>query len=505
MLTRTTNLAASQLLMNHVTATRTSVDDLQGQLASGRTSRTYAGIATASERHVGLEAKLTLYQRFTTINDRMDRNLTITEGVLDSTRSVANDVRFALIEFGKTIRTDPVEVRTMQEQAFKALQSLEALLNTEHEGRYLFAGTKARTQPVNLNLTTLEAFQQRYDGNAVTYPTTREAHLVSVELGHADTGDLVFDRQAGTITATTAGSLNRIPIGATLSVGGTGSNDARYTVVGNDGTELTIRSEKLALTEAAAAAALTGPDGLIFDATATGGLTLDAAAGTITAAIPGALSGLKPGAIFALSDAPTVANDGDYAVLANDGTTITIVQHTLQDETPAPPTATLAVQALYSGDTVSTTHRADQQHEFAVDLTAIDPTFEKLVRGFGLLAQGKIGTEGGLDRHPERVAEALYLINSAIERSVAGDPPFGPEARGNLEETAMTVGFQRVILSETNTRLATRIASLENEIAGTEAADPTETSLRLFDQMNVLETSLATMARVRQLSLANFL
>ena len=505
MLTRTTNLAASQLLMNHVTATRTSVDDLQGQLASGRTSRSYAGIAQASERHVGLEAKRMLFQRFTTINDRMDRHLAITGEVLDSTRSVANDVRFALIEFGKTVRTDPVEVRTMQEHAFKALQSLEALLNTKHEGRYLFAGTKVRTQPVSLNLTTLEAFQQRFDGNAVTYPTTREAHLVNVDLGHGDTGNLAFDRDASTITATTPGSLDRIPIGATLSVGGTGANDARYTVIGNDGTVLTVRSEKLAVTEAAPAATLTGPGNLTLDAAATGGLTLNAATGTIAAATPGALLGLEPGAIFSLAGTPTAANDGDYTVLANDGTTLTIVQHTLQDEGPAPPSATLAVQAFYSGDTVTTTHRADQQHDFAIDLNAIDPAFEKLVRGFSLLAQGGVGTEGGLDRHPERVAEALYLINSALERSVAGDPPFGPEARGNLEETDMTVGFQRVVLAETNKRLASRIASLEGEIAGTEAADPTETSLRLFDQMNVLEASLATMARVRQLSLVNFL
>ena len=309
-------------------------------------------------------------------------------------------------------------------------------------------------------------------------------------------------------------------------VGGTAANDDRFTITANTGTVLTVRSEKLAATEAAPAATLTGPDGAALDAAATGGLAIDAAAGTITAATSGALAGLEPGTVVTLGGAPTAAMAGgtailillyvwtsfviygvvaDYTVLANDGTTLSIAQHALADETPAPATSSLTIEPYYRGDTVASTHRADRRHDLTVDLTAVDPPFEKIVRALGHLAQGEVGTEGGLDRHPERVQEALYLINSALERSVSGAPPFGPEARGNLVETETDIGLQRVVLADTNERLASRIAFLEGEIGEIETADKTETSLRLFEGMNTLEASLTTIARIRQLSMTKFI
>ena len=502
---RVTNLASSNLLMAYLAETRHRVDDLQGRLASGFVSQDYAGIAESSNRLVGLESARTAMQRFVLNNERVDRQLAVVEDTLASFQDLSKDVRTALIDFSKTERSDAVDVRLMQEMAFKSLQSLEALLNTEYDGRYLYSGTKVRTPPADFGLTTLQDFQTAFEGNTVTYPTTRDAHLASVALGHADTGDLTFDRATSTITAAAAGTLARIPVGAVVSIGGTTSNDARYTVVANTGTVLTVAAEKLSTSEAAPAATLTAGDEQILDVTATGGLTIDADAGTIAAATAGSLASLEVGALFTLDGAPSAANDGTYRVVSNDGTTVTIAQHRLTDEAPAPSASTLTVASWYQGDTVDSVHRVDSQRTFDLDVNALHPAFEKVIRALSILAQGAHGTEGGLDQHPERVDQAIYLINSALDQAVGGTPPFGKEALGNLTDLQVEVGLERVLLADAKDRLQHRIASIDEETANIEAADPTETSVRLFDQVNALEVSLATISRIQQLSLHNFL
>lgn len=505
MLNRVTNLASSQLLMSHVTDTRARVDDLQAQLASGQAHATYASLGSDAERLLGLEAQRDVLSRFVENNDVLDRQYAVEENTLESFRTIADDLRFSLIEFAKTERDDESDIRLLQEQAFKALETVEALLSTENEGKYLYSGSQVRTAPVDLGLTTLADFQAQFDGNAVTYPTTREAHLFNIALDHADTGDLTFDQATGTIAAASAGVFSRIEEGTVITVAGTAGNNQRFTVTGNTGTVLTVKTEMLSVSEAALAATLTGPDDVVLDAVATGGLTIDAAAGTITAAETGSLEDLLPGTVVTLDGAPSASNNTSYTVLENDGTTLTIAEHVVTDETPAPATSTITVASYYQGDDVDSEHRADAQRTLTVDLNAMDPVFEKVIRALGILAQGDYGSEGGLDQNPERVEAALYLVNSAMERAVDGTPPYGTEAVGNLEDLTMEVGLSRSLLAESNERLENHIGLLETEIGNTESADSTEVSVLLLDQINTLETSLATIARVRQLSLADYL
>jgi len=152
----------------------------------------------------------------------------------------------------------------------------------------------------------------------------------------------------------------------------------------------------------------------------------DAATQTVTAANAGSLADIPVGGVFTVAGSP--GNDGSYTVLANDGDTITIETRQLTDETPAPATATLSAPPWYRGDTLARSHDVDDARSIDLDITAIDPAFEKAIRAMSLIAQGKFGAEGGLDQNSQRIDEAMYLLNSALNRVVSGAPPFGPEA-----------------------------------------------------------------------------
>lgn len=57
-----------------------------------------------------------------------------------------------------------------QQAAFRAMQTLQQYLNTEVDGRSLFAGSRCSgQQPVNIGAATLAEFQARWDGSAVVY------------------------------------------------------------------------------------------------------------------------------------------------------------------------------------------------------------------------------------------------------------------------------------------------------------------------------------------------
>jgi flagellin-like hook-associated protein FlgL len=513
---RIVDLASANQLMSYVQRTQQRLNTLQTQLSSGKTSQDYTGIARDSGRLIRSENARDLYQRFMTTNQTTDLRLKTVETTLGSVQTTVKDFRAAVLEFDRGATGDPERVAAVQDAAFKSLVSLQGLLNTESDGRYLLAGSKATTRPVDFGLTTLDAFQKTFDGAAVTVPTTREAHLAGVTLTHAVTGDLTFDRASGTITFANPAALAAIPDGATITFAETANNDGiSFTVIGRKSADptdlnapidrLVVQQEKLASTgivDDTANFALTTPEGGRLDHALTGNLTFDAVAGTIEASIPGSLAAIPVGSAFTVTG---TANDGTYTVKENNGNVITIAMHSLTDEAPAPETSELRIGSYYRGDTVTQTHRVDSERSVSLDLTAADPAFEKAIRAMKLIAQGRFGSEGGLDQNTDRIEQALALLDSALDRASPDVGPNGPEAASNLETIQREVGLHRALINDTNARLRGLIGALDNQVADVETVNPTEVATRLFDQANALEASLTTIARVRQLSLVKFL
>jgi flagellin-like hook-associated protein FlgL len=450
-MTRIATLATSQNLNSILADTQARVHDLQTQVATGKRSQTYAGIASDSRRLIDLEQRRKLLERYeqnnTLMKARIDATATAVSGIAETIRGFRQDL-MSVIGGGTVLSASKVD--DLQETAFRALQALEDYLNTNLDGRSLFAGSQVRTRPVDIAAKSLAEFQATWDGSKVIYPPTRAAQVgASGTLSNAITGDLSITQSVvpgpfDTITATNDDAFASLRPGATITISGSSTgNDGTYTVVSSDGD----RTITIAGT-------------LTFPSTATS-ITI-----SNTLNDPGVDAGGNP-----------VKDTGAAITIGN----------------------------WYRGDTLAQTHRLDDERSLTLDLDGLDPAFEKAIRALGIIAQGVTGQPGGLDAHQERIDQALFLLNDAIDGSAAGVPPFGSEQKGDLKDIESLIGYQQVMLSNSRTLHTQLAAALDDRIGGIENADPQQAIVQLLDATQSLEASYQAIARVRGLNLAQFL
>jgi flagellin-like hook-associated protein FlgL len=341
----------------------------------------------------------------------------------------------------------------------------------------------------------------------VTYPDpNKPADTLSL------TTTATFNRAAGTITH--GGTLNAIPAGSVFTVAGSASNNGSYTVSTNTGGVITIVQKRLT------------DEGTVgtpfFNFTNTGGNTFtftnNAAPTKDTIAGPaGTFSSLKAGMSVVLSGTTGATFNGTYTVdsVSTNGATITIRENlpaatatdaavTINFLAQTAP-GTLTSISYYDGDSISTTHRPDANRTMPVDIEANDPAFEKAIRAMQLIAQGAYGTEGGLDQNLTRVSQAVFLVTDASGERTLSPPPFGTELSGDLKSVRESLGYQERLLKSIQDSHNLSIGFLETNIASVENIDPTEAITRLLDDARALEASYKTLARIRELSLVNFI
>lgn len=243
----------------------------------------------------------------------------------------------------------------------------------------------------------------------------------------------------------------------------------------------------------------------------TGDLTFDSATDTITAATAGSLTNIPIGATITVAN--SAGNNGAYTVVSNDGTTITVAGtiagttvtvagDIAADETVA---ATLTSASYYSGDSVSQSHRVARDRSIDIDVTAINPAFEKVIRAVSIIAQGAFGTPGGLDQNSQRIEEALFLVNSGLDPAVPGTPPYGAEQTGNFDQVETDLAFKRVLISQTVEHQKNLISFFDTRTTDIEDVDQLDAVTRLLADQRVLEASFQALARISNLSLADFL
>jgi len=614
-MTRISSLASNTALINQLLRTQSRLLDLETQITSEKVSQDYKGIALNSQRLVNIENTRDSLSRFVDNNNQMDTRLKITDATLTGIRKIIDNFRKNLDIFQGGSTKDQLRVQTIQDDAFRSLKSLEDLLNTNIDGRFLFAGARVSTEPADFGLSTIAAFQTTYDGARVTVPTTRDGTLENFSFNKNATSGatnwLTFERDAAAngvsrVTATSA-EFSNVTVGATITISGTvsGTNDGTYTVaaVGGGGTTIDIKTEQLT-DEVSVPVTITyqDPNNVINSIEVNTTVTFNRDGDTITAATAGALTGIPAGAKITIAGAAagTPTNNGSFTVDTNTGTVITIKSKRFTNQGTAAlpfftftgggaanniryvdggaaadsivaPTdtfkdgsgnllaagalirvtgpgansgstftigsvsadgstvtlitsdsvtaadsqtdtltiresfGTVAADSYYNGDQVTLTHRVDSDRDFEFAINAANPAFEKAIRAMMLILQGKFQSEGGLDQNPERIGQAMFLLQSSIERTVNGTPPFGTEQAGNVDQLAIDNAFNQVLVDRTNKQHKEFIGFLDESIARIENADPLETITRLLDDQRALEASFQTLARIKQLSLINFL
>jgi flagellar hook-associated protein 3 FlgL len=465
-MTRIANLAANEHLLAIVTRTQSQVQDLQTQVATGKRSQTYAGIAQDTRELLRLERSRQVLERFDRNNDLMKIRLDTTTTAVDGIAETVRQLRDQLLAINSGAGAEDPEwisgLNKLQNAAFSAMQSVAADLNTKVDGQYLFAGSQVRTQPVKLPAATLQQFQQMYDGNAVIYPPTADAQLGSRGvLTHVDTGDLTMsdsnaDGIGDTITATLSGAFASLKPGMTITIaGGNSGNNKTYTVASVDTTGTSIAID---------------------------GQLKDTAGNTI---------GTSP---------------------------LTTTNSVVLDTSLTPPstdsTASIIIGNWYQGDKLERTHRLDEDRSLSLDLNATDPAFEKAMRAFGILAQGGLvvpdpansGNQmADAEEAERRIAGALVLLNSVLDRSAPLAGAYGIEKSGGVDDVSIVLGFQQVALQAAQNLHQHMAGIFEDRSAKLENADKTEAIALLLNGTQALEASYQVLARVQQLSLTKFL
>ena len=360
-------------------------------------------------------------------------------------------------------------------------------------------------------------------GNSFTVArlTSETAGAATVSFGdtaltNADTGALTFSPQGDTITGATAGSLAGLTPGTVFKIAGTGSNDGVYEVAGYDAAtnRVSIKSVSLDMVQPTTSeTAATLSDGVTNRVTAQyGQLSFGADANgalQISSSTANAFNGIyAAGSTITVSGASDPANNGTYRVLAtNDNNTLTVsrVDAGGPFTVPADGPLTISSDSWYEGDTIVRPHRTDANQTVDLGIFASDPAIEKAMRAFSLIAQGAYGTAGGLENHLERIDQALYLLADSLSSPIAGTPPFGTEARGDIAALQSKIAVTQSTLNAQNSRLKTFIGFLDQQIINLENVDKTEAVVRLLDDQTALETSYKALAEVRRLSLMQFL
>ncbi|WP_413207059.1 flagellin [Rhodospirillum sp. A1_3_36] len=475
--------------------------DTQTQVNTGKKSQTYSGIHSDAYRLVNMENQASRLAQFQKTNGIAKSRLEVMNASMEAMDTSMRSFKSSLSLFAQSTLTPPLDSSTLtklnniQDRAFAAMKDMEAFLNTDYDGRYLFAGGKTDTPPISLPFGNLKDFQDVYDGVNLRYPQSRTAALDDTKV----TGTMDFAinpvvppaAPTGTITDAT-GAFNA------SSATGTGITVTGQSITATVGTPYSNLSVgDLVRVEVGGSHAFAtietidaGGAGLTFKAEpdlATAGIATNAGAWTVS------VPAFSPGQVQ-VTDAG--ANFGTYKVtdISADGQTLTV---------EPPPSAAVAgvagvtvqPQTYYKGDGLAYEHRMDDSRTIEVGVTGKDPAFEKAIRAMGIIAQGDLAN------NPQRVQEALTLIADAMEHS----PDNTTEEASDLNTVAQTIGLNAKTLDATITQQENFQVFLENRISDTENVDKNEVLVRLSDESKVLETAYAAFSRISNLSLLNYL
>lgn len=508
-MTRIATYGSNQMYLSRVMNIQQRLHELNVQVTTEKKSPNYAGIASDANRLINFENERTLTDQYIKNNTMATAKLKTANIAIDSVRDTISMFSARLNNFISAETVDRAQIQDVQDWAYRGLVEMQAYLGTTVDGNFIFSGGRVTTDPINLPTGSLDEFQAAYDGTDKLYPTTRAAHLLDLSTTATTTGNISFNGANGTLnaaslTSTTDNPLN-VPVGSRITIGDTAGANA------NDGKSFTVRAvdvngvtgTTLSLSRLTAAGPVAGTitttDSNGVDTTVNSNLTF--APGTDTITVTDA-SPYSVGQIFKIGGAGD--NNGAYEIDSIAGNVITIKGVKVATEA-ASATITVSAESYYTGDTLTLEQRIDRNRTIDLGVYASDPAFEKAIRAMGLIAQGVYGTAGGLENNLERIQQAKYLIEDAVRSPAGPNPPFGEEVQTDLDSLESRIGINLSVLSYQDEKHTVFKGLLEDRIIGMENVDKTEAIALLMDDQRALEAAFQAMAKIRQMSLLQFL
>ncbi|WP_282607961.1 flagellin [Pelagibius sp. Alg239-R121] len=144
---RVANFAQHQLTLSYTLQTQSKAAQTQIEIASGKTAQQYAEIPRDANQLVSLERDIQLSEKFGQNIDQAVARLNIMES---SVATMVNRATEVLGIMSQGLSGSNIDDLPLQEFSATFLSEAAALINTQHEGRYLFGGSLTDVVPVDL-------------------------------------------------------------------------------------------------------------------------------------------------------------------------------------------------------------------------------------------------------------------------------------------------------------------------------------------------------------------
>lgn len=182
-MTRVSNVAQHNLIMNSIFDTQKRVYDRQIQISGGKESQTYDGIAADAQRLLTIEVTKSRTDKFIQQNQLLESRLQLMDTALDGMYQTASTLKARLIQ---RLNDATGSAGNLAQEAQNMLDAVAGFMNTQSNGRFLFAGTATNTQPVTFPVPDPTVFgvpdTTYYNGDS-TRLTARVSETVEVTYG----------------------------------------------------------------------------------------------------------------------------------------------------------------------------------------------------------------------------------------------------------------------------------------------------------------------------------
>ncbi|MBK67254.1 MAG: hypothetical protein CMP22_03880 [Rickettsiales bacterium] len=182
------NLGTFLAQTTSITNMRTTLDDLQRQISTGKKATTYAGLDGNVQEVQRLRADITILDNYQKAIDTASVRTSVMNTSLNEINDLALELRDGLSSL--TAESSEPNFAYVKELAQTSLSFLNQLLNTEVNGRHLFSGSGTTTKPLE-NLPRLEANAESEAEDWLSGAITTEEFLENIaglqgqDLGYA--------------------------------------------------------------------------------------------------------------------------------------------------------------------------------------------------------------------------------------------------------------------------------------------------------------------------------
>lgn len=165
-MTRVANFAQHERNLAHILDAQKRLNDAQLKISSGKRSEHYSGVARDARRIVNVETAHVRTTQFISNNKLIDQRLQTMETNVAQVFELVTQYKTLLIN---ALNADNSSDLAMPIQTQAMLDEVSALLNVEQDGRFLFAGTRTDTRPVDQTGLPLVYTIPTADGDSIGY------------------------------------------------------------------------------------------------------------------------------------------------------------------------------------------------------------------------------------------------------------------------------------------------------------------------------------------------